>query len=208
MGPNSQNNQLQGANNRNNPEDISDSYLPNHINTDVIDSSQTEPNSNPKSDNLVDNDNPVHWVAKEYIYRDKNPLWFIIFTVVVFAFISLDVFLIKSYTFSILVVVMAASLIIYSRRPPREINYTLSGKQGLYIGEQLYHFSEFKSFSLLHEDGNDSLILVPIKRFLPAISVFFPRDAGEAIVDILGARLPMGQSKLDMIDIIARKLRI
>lgn len=162
-----------------------------------------KPNASPRSDN-----DPVHWSAEEYIHNDKTGLWFVMFALVALAFIALDIFFIKSYTFSILVIVMAIAVIIYTRRPPRTIDYTLSGNQGLYIGERLYHFSEFKSFGLINDQGQHSIMLIPVKRFSPGVSVYFPAESGEKIVDILGARLPMENLKLDAIDIIVRKLRL
>ena len=158
----------------------------------------------------TNNTEPVHWSAREYIHQEKNGLWYVIFAIVVLAFIVADIFLVKSflYTFSILVVVMAAAVIIYARRPPRTIDYTLSGDQGLYIGEKLYHFSEFKAFGLIRDQGEHSIILIPVKRFSPGVTVYFPEEAGEKIVDIFGARLPMQDLKLDAIDVIVRKLRL
>jgi len=103
---------------------------------------------------------------------------------------------------------MAASVIVYSRRPPRSIQYTLSGKQGLYIGERLYNLADFKAFGLIRDGEHHSIMLIPIKRFAPGVSVYFPEEAGEKIVDILGLRLPMEILKLDAIDIIVRKLRL
>jgi hypothetical protein len=153
-------------------------------------------------------DEPVYWSAKEYIPQEKGGLWFAFFAVVVVALVATDIFWIKSYTFSILVVVMAATIIVLSIRPPRNIEYTLSGDQGLYIGEVLHHFSEFKSFSLIQDHGQNSIMLIPVKRFSLGVSVYFPSDAGEKIVDIFGARLPMENRKLDMIDVIVRKLRL
>jgi hypothetical protein len=156
---------------------------------------------------VIDNE-PVHWTASEYIHEEKNKMWFVIFTVVALGFIAVDIFLLKSYTFSVLVVVMAAALIVYSRRPPHKIEYTLSGDQGLYVGEKLYHFSEFKTFGLIKDREHHSIMLIPTKRFAPGVSVYFPEEVGEKIVDILGARLPMGTFKLDAIDILVRKLRL
>lgn len=153
-------------------------------------------------------DEPVHWSANEYINEEKNWLWFVVFTVVVLAFISIDLFLLKSYTFSALVIVMAIAVIIFSRRPPRSIDYTLSGNQGLYIGEKLYHFNEFKAFGLIKDQDHHSIMLIPIKRFAPGVSVYFPEEVGEKIVDILGSRLPMENLKLDIIDVVVRKLRL
>ena len=151
---------------------------------------------------------PVHWMASEYIHPEKNSLWYVLFVVVVLGLIAVDVFLLRSYSFSVLVLVMAASVIVYSRRPPRSIQYTLSGKQGLYIGERLYNLADFKAFGLIRDGEHHSIMLIPIKRFAPGVSVYFPEEVGEKIVDILGLRLPMEILKLDAIDIIVRKLRL
>lgn len=151
---------------------------------------------------------PVHWTASEYIDEEKNGLWFVSFVLIVLALIMLDVFILKSYTFSVLVVVMAIAVIVYTRRPPRMIDYTLSGDQGLYVGERLYHFNEFKSFGLIRDREHHSIMLIPVKRFNFGLSVYFPEESGEKIVDILGARLPMENLKLDVVDIIVRKLRL
>ncbi len=151
---------------------------------------------------------PVHWSANEYIHHSKSPMWFVLFVLVVLVLIALDIFLIRSYTFSVLVVVMSVALVLYSRRPPRTIDYTLSGAQGLYVGDRLYHFNGFKAFGLVKDDSNYSILLLPIKRFAPGISVYFTEEVGEKIVDILGARLPMENLKLDIIDVLVRKLRL
>lgn len=151
---------------------------------------------------------PVQWVAKEYIDADRNWLWFVIFFIVVIGLIALDIFFMKAYTFSALAIVMAVALIIYIKRPPRDIKYTLSADQGLYIGEKLQHFSEFKSFGVVNDRDHHFILLIPTKRFRPGVSVYFPDEVGEKIVDILGSRLPMENMKLDIIDIIVRKLRL
>lgn len=153
-------------------------------------------------------DEPVTWTAQEYISLEKNNSWYFVFAVVVLGLIAGDIFLLKSYTFSVLVVVMAVSVIIYSRRPPRTIQYALSGKQGLYISDRLYNFADFKAFGLIRDAEHHSIMLIPIKRFAPGVSVYFPEEAGERIVDILGARLPMQPLKLDIIDVLVRKLRL
>jgi len=151
---------------------------------------------------------PVTWTAQEYVHLDRSPLWFVIFTVVVLGFIAIDFVLLKSWTFSALVIVMAVALIIYIRRPPRILTYALSPAQGLYVGERLYHFDDFKSFGLIQDGPHYSILLIPRKRFAPGVSVYFPDEAGERIVDVLGQRLPMENLKLDVVDVLVRKLRL
>lgn len=150
---------------------------------------------------------PVRWQATEYIHHDKSIGWFLVFGLVVVVFILLAMFVIKSITFAILVPVMAAALVVYSYRPPRVIDYTLS-RQGLHINDRLYPFGDFKSFGVIHDDGEYSIMLIPVKRFRPGVTVYFPEEAGEAIVDMLGVRLPMQELKLDVIDKLTRKLRM
>jgi len=153
-------------------------------------------------------DDTVNWVASEYVHLEKNALWFVTFAFVVLGLIATDVFLLKSWTFSLLVIVMAVAIIVYIRRPPREIQYGLSGKHGLYIGEKLYNLTDFKAFGLIRDGEHHSIMLIPVKRFAPGVSVYFPEEVGEKIVDILGTRLPMETLKLDMIDVIVRRLRL
>lgn len=160
------------------------------------------------SENPASADTPVTWTAQEYVHLDKSPIWFVLFVVIVLAFIALDIFILKSYTFSALVVVMAIAVIIYTRRPPRMLTYALSMQQGLYVSERLYHLDDFKAFGLIKDGEHNSIMLIPLKRFSPGVSVYFPEEAGERIVDILGQRLPMEDLKLDIIDVLVRKLRL
>jgi hypothetical protein len=150
---------------------------------------------------------PVRWQATEYIHHDKSALWFVIFGIIVVVIMAIAIIFIRSITFDILVPVMAASLLVYAYRPPRLIDYTLS-RQGLHINDRLYPFSEFKGFGVVRDGGEYSIMLLPVKRFKPGVSVYFPEEAGEAIVDMLGVRLPMQELHLDIVDQIIRKLRL
>ena len=171
-------------------------------------SSPTTQNYQEEADPASDIDETaVRWQATEYIHREKNSLWYVIFAVVVVVLVALAIFLMHAWTFALLIPVMAAALIVYTRRPPRVLNYILS-RQGLHVNDKLYPFSEFKGFSVIHGDDEYSIMLVPVKRFKPGVSVYFPEESGEAIVDMLAARMPMQETHLDFMDQIIRKLRI
>jgi hypothetical protein len=152
-------------------------------------------------------DEPVHWQAQEYVHYEKKAPWFLGFGVVVAVLMAAAIFLMQSLTFAILIPVMAAALLVYTYRPPRVLDYTLS-RQGLHVNDHLYSFNEFKGFGVIHDGDEYSIMLIPIKRFRPGVSVYFPEEAGEAIVDMLGARLPMQEHHLDIVDQIIKKLRI
>jgi hypothetical protein len=151
---------------------------------------------------------PIHWQADDLTYTQKSFFWYVMFGIVSLGLVALDVLLIKSYTFSLLVVVVAISVVVYTRRPPRKINYALSISQGIYIDEVLHHFNEYKAFGIVDSGDHVYLAVVPIKRFAPSLVVYFPQDMGEQIVDIFGARLPMHEMKADWIDWLLRKINL
>jgi len=175
--------------------------------SETSDQSVADPYEAPVVEDTPDNP-PITWSAQEYIHIDKGAGWFVIFALVVLSLVALDVFFLKSLTFSLLVIVMAVAIIIYVRRPPRVLTYALSPAQGLYVGERLYHFDEFRAFGLIKDGDHHSIMLIPRKRFAPGVSVFFPEEAGERIVDILNQRLPIEELKLDVVDLLIRKLRL
>lgn len=150
---------------------------------------------------------PVHWQAHEYVHHEKSPLWFTLFGFVTLIFMAIAVFVIKDISFAILVPVMAAALLVYTYRPPRLLDYTLS-KHGLHVNDRLYSFTEFTGFRVIHDGEEYSILLVPVKRFKLGLSIYFPEERGEAIVDMLGARLPMEEHRHDFLDRIIRKLRL
>lgn len=150
---------------------------------------------------------PVRWQALEYFQQMKQPLWYVGFAAVVVILMVLAVWLMQAWTFAILILVMAAALMVYSHRPPRELTYILSEK-GLYINDQLHPMGEFKSFGVVQDGEMHSLMLIPVKRFRPGLSVYFPTEVGERVVDLLGAYLPMQDIKLDAFDKIVQKLRL
>ena len=155
----------------------------------------------------IDDSEAVNWQATEYIHQDKGAKWFVIFGIVFVAFEAMAIFLMNSPTFAVLLVVVAVAIVVFAKRPPRILSYSLSGK-GLHIGDTLHNFADFKSFGVIHDGAEYSVMLIPTKRFQPGVTVYFPEESGEAIVDMLGARLPMQDLKLDAVDKITRFLRL
>lgn len=150
---------------------------------------------------------PVQWQAIEYMQQTKTAIWYVVFVVVVLVLMVLAIFVMKALTFALLLPVMAGALMVYSHRPPRQLSYALSEK-GLYINDQLHPLEEFKAFGILRNEQINSLVLIPIKRFRPGLTVYFPTEVGEQIVDTIGGYLPMEDVQPDMFDAIVNKLRM
>ena len=150
--------------------------------------------------------NDISWQAEEYIVRDHDNWWFVGLFAIGAALSILAIFL-EWWTFLILVVLSIVAILVSIFRPPRKIQYSLS-KDGLTEGAKLHQYADFKAFGILKEGSHFSAILIPKKRFGLSVKVYFPEGSGEAIVDHLGAHLPMEEVKLDLLDKIVNFLRI
>lgn len=148
----------------------------------------------------------ISWEAEEYISRDHNTWWYVGLFGVGIALCVLAFFL-KWWTFLALIVLSVITILISTFRPPRKLKYQLDAN-GLKEGANLHKYEDFKAFGILKEGAHFSAVLIPKKRFGLSVKVYFPKTNGEAIVDALGARLPMEEVKLDFLDRIVNFLRI
>jgi len=153
----------------------------------------------------------ISWTASESIDHERGVWWYVIAVALVLIVLGLD-FYIQHFSFSsisiaVLTLVILTAILTVSRRPARELHYTLTD-EGLTIENQLRPFSEFSAFGVRHDGALWQLVLIPVQRFGLGVTMFINEDQGEAIVDALGARLPMENLKNDLLDKLIRKLKI
>ena len=148
----------------------------------------------------------VTWDAEEYIVKSHNAWWYVGLLLVTAGLCALAIWL-QGWTFLALIIISVITILIFNLRPPRKINYRLDSK-GLTESNQFHPYENFRAFGIQQENGHYSAILIPKKRFGLSVKVYFPSTSGEAIVDALGARLPMEEVKPDILDKIVSFLRI
>lgn len=152
------------------------------------------------------NKDRLEWEAEEYIARDRTVGWYVgLF--VIGATLGVLAVLWRQWTFLALIVLSMVTIIVSTIRPPKKIKYSIN-KEGLSEGEQTHKYADFRGFGILKEGNNFSAVLIPKKRFGMMVKIYFPETNGEAIVDILGSKLPMEEVKLDVLDKIVNFLRI
>lgn len=149
---------------------------------------------------------PISWSASEYIDHEKRAGWFIgvgaVGAVLAAAVYLLTRELINSIVIMVVVALFAAS----GARKPRILNYGLDDR-GIHIGNKVYDYSEFRSFSIMDEGGLNSIELFQFKRFTTPITLYFPPDQEAAIVSFLGSYLPREVRQHDPIDRLMRRVR-
>lgn len=149
----------------------------------------------------------ISWSAAEYIEHDRSRRWYLMLVVGASVLALVAIFLLKDWIFAVLIVVMSAVVVMFAKRPPREINYTLT-QEGLLIGQKFFAMDSFRSFGLVKEGAIWNVRLISNKRFVPPVTAYLPDDVGEKVVDVLGALLPLEDIEPDMVDRLVNRSKI
>ena len=154
-----------------------------------------------------DSDGPiVSWTASEFIAHAKSAGWYatlIGVTVVVSAVLFL---LTKDAISTAMVIIVAVLFGVMGARKPRELSYSLD-EDGVVVGQKLYLYESFKSFSVIQEGGVESIWFMPMQRLMPGLTIYFAPDQGDQIMDILSEFLPFEPRDTDPIDKLMHRLR-
>lgn len=161
----------------------------------------------PSPSDGIDLTEPIAWNAPEGVRIQRDAVWYVLFAIVLAGLMALAILVFQNWTFAILLPIMAVALFVLSNNNPQTINYAISPK-GIYIADTLHDFSEFRAFGLLHENDQHSILLLPVKRFSPGLTIYFSEAEGEKIVDMLGARLPMQEIKPDALEKFIRLIKL
>ncbi len=156
---------------------------------------------------LPASDETVSWTASEFIAHHKGAGWYAGLGVAGGLACVLAYLLTQGDKISTAVIALAVvALGVFAARQPRVLDYAVNN-QGIQIGTRFYPYGLFKSFSIIEEGGIDSIYLMPLKRFMPAISVYFDPEDGEKIVNVLASHLPHDDRQNDLVDRMMRKIR-
>ena len=151
-------------------------------------------------------DSVVTWEASEYINHQKSAGWFAVLILATLVLSAVLYFLLKDVFSVIVLFIMAATLGIYARRPPRTLRYSLS-HSGLTIDKKHFPLDEFKSFSLAQEGAIYSATFFPTRRFMVPVTVYFSQVDEPKVTAVLANTLPHEERPPDVIDRWSSRLR-
>ncbi len=173
-----------------------------------VEAQQLEPASEPDSESdAAFVPGAISWSAAEYIEHERSKRWYLLLVAGAAALALISVFFLKDWMFAALIVVMLIVVVMFAKRPPREINYTLT-QEGLLIGQKFFAMDSFRSFGLVKEGAIWNVRLISNKRFVPPVTAYLPDDVGEQVVDVLGALLPLEDIEPDMVDRLVNRSKI
>jgi hypothetical protein len=148
----------------------------------------------------------VTWTASEFVAHHKNVGWYFMLVLAMGAASALLYLITHDAVSVVAVVILAVVFGVSAGRKPRILNYQLD-RSGLTIGQRFYGYGNFKSFSLVNEGAFTSIMFMPLKRFMPAVSIYFSPEDEEKIIEVLSAHLPLQQGSQDAIDRLMHRIR-
>lgn len=153
-----------------------------------------------------DAEDQITWSAQEAVHHEKGAMWFVLFTVLMLGLLGLSIWT-QAWSFAVLILVITVVVFIFAKRPPRELAYSLSD-DGFSVDGRAHKYDEFKAFGVIKDGEDYSVMLIPVQRLQPGLTMYFPEELGEDIVDILGSHLQMKELKLDAVDRMAKFFRL
>lgn len=151
-------------------------------------------------------DSTVSWTASEFIAYQKGVGWYVVALMALLVIGGIIFLITKDYISAIMTSLLIFVFIVFASRKPRVLNYEISD-QGIHIGNNLINFSTLKSFAVIDEGSIRSIDLLPLKRFMPSISMYFEPQDELNIVQALGSYLPKEERNQPFIDKLMHKIR-
>jgi hypothetical protein len=147
----------------------------------------------------------ILWTASEFIAHSKSTGWYALLVLATVIACTIAFFLADIFTV-VIIAIMAILFGVVAARKPRELPYKVDAN-GIQVDKKLYPFSSFKSFSIIQEEGIESIWFMPLQRFMPGLSIYFAPQDGQKIVNLLGEFLPYEQRKLDAVGNLMHRIR-
>lgn len=141
----------------------------------------------------------ISWSASEFISHDKNFVWYGVLSLVTVITAAI-VYLLTHDKISTVVIILAGAIFgVYGARKPRTLNYKLDNV-GLTIQTKLFNYDSLKSFMVVENSPIPNIILLPLKRFMPSMSIYLDPSIEEKVIKILSDRLPQDFHEQDFVE--------
>ncbi|MDZ7744454.1 MAG: hypothetical protein U5K77_01700 [Candidatus Saccharibacteria bacterium] len=168
--------------------------------------SWTPANNNQAGADTQDDIPAIQWSASEYVAHDKGAGWYVALGVISLIVAGGLYALTGDLITPIVIIVVAITFGVFAMRKPQVLNYQIDDS-GITISQNHYPYEMFRTFTVQDEGGIESIMLMPLKRFMPGITIYFPPEQGDQIVETLANFLPHEDRPPDTVDKLMRKVR-
>jgi hypothetical protein len=149
----------------------------------------------------------ISWTTGSEVVRGRSSNWTIRMTGLS-VLVGAVIFLITRDWISSAAVLFAGFVFgLMGSRPPVGIEYIID-PEGISIGRKVYYYKDFRAFSVVQDSHGVVAELIPLKRFMPAVSMHLDRTRQQEILAVLSGYLPMQPHKQDMVDYIVGRIKL
>ena len=172
----------------------------------VLTPEQTNLPPQPSNSKSSPEDEDISWTASEFIAHQKSFGWYLGLGLAAASLAVVVYILTRDKVSSVMIIIVACVFGVFALKKPRVLQYIVDDR-GITIGQKHYSFSLFKSFSVVEDGAAHSLILMPLQRFMPTISVYYSVGDEQKILVKIADFLPFEEHAQDFVDRIMRKIR-
>ena len=148
----------------------------------------------------------ITWRSAEYMAHDKDASWYGAM-VLGSTLLAVVVYILnRDITTAAIVLFALIGLAYFSGRKPREQDFSVSS-DGVQVGRNYYPYHNFRCFSVIEDQAATSVILIPLKRFMPPVNIYVPSEYEEQVVGLVSSILPFEQHKTDFVEGLVRRIR-
>jgi len=148
---------------------------------------------------------PVSWTISESMFETKSITWYLILAAAAIVFAGLVYLFTRDKITTGVIIVTAIVLGYYAGHKLTAITYKLE-EDNLRIDTKQYRLGRFRSFFVIEQDKSTNFILIPLKRFSPAITLYANPKDGEKVLDVLNHYLPIDKNREDIVDRFMRRI--
>lgn len=177
-----------------------------------------KPNKDPATDNFHFSDSSdgqdisnvpatedITWTAAEFTRHEKSIGWYLALAVTTIVIAALLYLLTGGIVTVGVVIVCAIVLGIFANHQPHQLEYALT-RQGIRIGSKNYLYDEFQLYVITPGSNYPEVTLIPMKRFMPPLSLRYASVDEEKILGVLSQHLPSEERQPDLIDSFMRRI--
>jgi hypothetical protein len=147
----------------------------------------------------------ITWTASEFYNHQKSAGWYLMLVIVTIAVAAILYLWTKSIITPTVVVISSIMLGTYGARRPGQLEY-LMNSQGIRIGSKQYRYDDFRLFVVTTELTLPEITLVPVKRFMPSLSVRYTPEIENKVFTMLSNHLPFEERRPDFIDSLMHRI--
>ena len=175
----------------------------------VPDVATSEPETSlykPESPPAAEDTQSITWTSSELHIHEKTISWYLVLAVATIVVAAVLYLWTGSIMTPVVIVVCAIILGYYGSHKPGQLEYAMNNK-GIRIGTKQYLYDDFQLFVVTPNSPTHEVTLIPVKRFMPPLSVRYVPDLEEKILNMLSDHLPLEERRADLVDSLMQRIR-